>query len=153
MACSRPRRQGRRKGQSLHFLQSCAKPVRVFDEYSTYPITSKLWRGISRRPDSDRHARESAHATGARRRSWLVEHVETLNSGRFTARLNPVDSVHRGSRRLMNRSSRLSGARPPGRRAQGVTNLSSVKIARLNVPFPLGSRSKGQRDCPYEQYL
>src|SRR5262245_2141456 len=30
-------------GGSLHFQQSCEKPVRFFDEYSTYPTTSELW--------------------------------------------------------------------------------------------------------------
>lgn len=137
-----PPRPKPRRVALIHFQQSCEKPVRVFDEYSTYPITSELWRGLSRCPDSDRHAPASAHATSARRRSWLVEIVNTLKPGRCTSRLNPVDSVHPGSRRRMNRSSRLCGAPPLGRQALVVSALSPAKPARRAGPLPLGSKSK-----------
>jgi hypothetical protein len=140
------------KWATLHFQQSCAKPVRVFDEYSTSSTTSKLWRGLSWRSDSDRHASASTHATSARRRSWLVELVTTLKPGRFTSRLNPVDSVHPGSLRLMSTSFRLCGTPLPGRQAQVVSALSLMKPARRDGPLPAASRAKELSCCPYEQY-
>lgn len=120
---------------------SCEKPVRVFDEYATYPTPSEVWRWLSRRSDADRHAPANAHATGARRRSWFVETVNLLRRGRFTQRLNPVVSVHHGSRRRMNRLSRLSSVRLQGRSVQVVTAPSPVKPARRGGPLPLGGQS------------